>query len=234
MPDPIEQDQDDIVGRLQADSELALVAILEQRRGVAESDVQSAVSIGNKRAGGKRGLVLIVLMPELTPSEADAPGPEYTLRYGVQAIEHPILNRGTHGSGISAEAAMRRVRQLLHRFEREGRTLSFGGMEPVPVAEGMISYIANFTARDMDEPSNRVGLPLIDPEEGEAPLEVTITCGTPTAAIYTTTDGSYPSSANPAAVLYSGPFTVASACKLRAAAELAGLQQSNVAEAIFS
>jgi hypothetical protein len=52
--------------------------------------------------------------------------------------------------------------------------------------------------------------------------------------IWYTTDGSYPSSANAAAIQYSAPFAQATAATIRAAAEKVNLQQSNVRELTLS
>jgi hypothetical protein len=231
--DPLSRDQDDFFARLSLDSFFAEISVLEQRKGVTESDVEVALSTLNEKAG-KIGAVVIVLMPDLVPTEPDAPGPEYRVRSTVQVITQALFNESATGTQKSAEQIAQRVRQLLHRFGTGAGVFSFAGMEPIAQDAGKVSYGVTFTRLARDEDLPRCGTPLIDPDEGAAPQLVTLTCATAGASLYSTTDGSYPSSANDAATLYTAPFNVATACTLRVAAEKAGMQQSNVAEATFT
>lgn len=227
MSDQLEQDQDDIVARLMADEALASVAVIEQRTGVVESDVEGAIAVGNKRPGGtgKRGLVLVVLMPELTPDAIEVPGPRWTARLTVQVIEHPTLNRGTHGTGISAETAARRVRQILHQFANGcGATYAFESLEPAPVAPGLISYLVGFQRLGGDDALAKVATPRISADG----LTVTLTCATAGASILYSIDGTYPT------IPYTGPFTLDEAATVRAVGSKADTQQSDVAQKTIS
>lgn len=231
--DPIEQDQSDFAARLAADSYFSDITILEQRKGVTENDIEVALSVLNEKAT-KIGAVAIVLMPELLPSEPDAPGPEYRVRATVQAITAALFNDGDDGTGKSAEAIATRVRKLLHRFSGgHGSTWAFTGMEPIASVDGQVSYGVAFTRLARDEDLPKTALPLLDPDEGATPTNVTITHAT-ADSIYYTLDGSYPSSLNEEATLYAGPVAIAAAATLRAVAYRAGYQPSNVAEATYT
>jgi len=233
MIDDLYQEQLDLAGRLRADANFATIPVLVQRKGVTDSDIEIALSTLNT-AGGKIGLVIIVLMPELAPLTPDAPGPEYLVRPAIQVIEDPLLNLGADGTGISAEQTAQWIRQLIHYFAGRSGLYVCAGMEPVPRGDNRPSYGVRFSRRASDPSYQRCGLPLISPDSGAAPQTVTLTCATAGAALYYTVDGSYPSSANTAAHLYAAPFSVAAACTLRTAAEKSGLQQSGIAEATFT
>lgn len=229
MSDALELDQEDFFGRLLASPDLAEVKILLQRKGVIQSDIDTALAVLNDRGSGKIGACVIVLMPSLTPESPDVPGPLYKINMVVQVIEQPAFNLGATGTGLSAEQIAQHVRMLFQHFSNgHGGTYGFASMEPITVAEGQISYGVRFDRQAGDTAAPIVNMPAISATGAAAPATVTITCATAAAAIYYTTDGSYPSSANATATLYTAPFVQATAATIRAAAEKTGLQQSNV------
>lgn len=231
--DSLTRDQEDFYARLSADPLFSDVKVLEQRKGVVESDIEVALATLNEKSG-KLGAVAIVIMPDLVPSEKATAVPEYRVRAAVQVIAQAILNDGEDGTGKTAEILARRVRQLFHNFSGgHGGTFTFAGMEPIQRSPSEASYVATFTrlARDGDYP--RLGQPLITPDEGAAPQNVTLTAADG-AAIYYTLDGSYPWSGNDEATLYSAPVAVATAATLRAVAYKDGYQSSDVASADFT
>jgi hypothetical protein len=245
----IELDQDDIFARLQADPFFqAGVPVLEQRKGITESDIQVALGTVNQ-ANGRVGSVAIVLMPRMRGQDPNAPGPRYTVRYPIQVIDYPVLRRqaatGTPavgGTQQSAEEICDRIRQIIHLFNMgRGQTIAFDSLEPSAEPAGMVGYVLSFKRLGIDFPPVGCAAVGISPNSGgvnptlPGPQTVTLSCATAGAAIYYTIDGSYPSSLNPTAVLYSAPFSVPSGTTLRAAAELTGNQQSQViSQAVYS
>ena len=235
MSEPLIQDQEDIAGRLAADAYFADITVLIQRRGVTESDIEVALSVLNEKIG-KIGACAILAMPSIVPDNPDTPNPEYFIELGVQVITAAMFNENTAsgGTGKQAEEIAERVRQLIHRVPIGRSTYSFNRMEPVDRPEGQVSYGVIFRRRHGDVALQRCGIPLIEPDEGATPVEVTLSAQPGDAPIWYTLDDTYPSSANPNATLYTAPFTIAAAARLRAAAQKTGLQQSGVAEATFT
>lgn len=244
MNDALEQDQVDLYGRLLAAPALAEVKVLFQRKGVTDNDVLTALSVFNEGDTGKLGCCCIVLMPALTLSSrndggkpySEAPGPRYFIDLVVQVIEMPLISLGDGGVGLSAEQVAQFVRTIGHHFANGfGGTYTFAGMEPIPVSDGQVSYGVHFTRMAGDAHQPKVAAPSITSDSGgSAPGNVTITCATLGAAIWFTTDGSYPSGKNPAALEYSGPFVQATAATIRAAAEAADFQQSDIRQLTLS
>jgi hypothetical protein len=235
VSDVLEQDQEDFGARLEADSYFSDIPVLVQRLGVTESDINVALSTLNKK-DSKIGACVVVLMPELRTDDSEGPAPRYVVRPTIQVIEQPLTNLDNSGTGKSAEAIATRVRQLLHAFST-GRvgTFMFDGMQPIAVDAGKISYGVAFRRMGGDEVYSKVARPAIAPNSGATPVAaVTLTCATAGAAIYYTTDGSYPHAGNATATLYAAPFAINAACTLRVAATKANLQQSDVAQAIFT
>jgi hypothetical protein len=231
----LELDQEDITGRLEADSYfVSSTPVLQQRKGITEDDVQIAMQ--TVQPGTKCGTVVIVLMPKMIPEARDAAGPRYWVRYAVQVIDYPLYRRQTGiGTGVSAEAICDRVRQILHRFSPgRGQTIYFDGLEPVPVKEGQVSYVVYFRCLGADSPPTQCATCGISPASGAGPLTVTLTNSTSGASIYYTTDGSYPSAQNATATLYSAPFTAAAAALVRAVASKASYQDGNAAQVQYT
>jgi Chitobiase/beta-hexosaminidase C-terminal domain len=226
----LELDQLDIFARVQNDPFfVAGVPVLLELRGITERDIAQKIQTLNQQ-NGLVGSVAVVLMPTLLADSPNAPGPRYDTVYRVQVIDWPMVRRqSVGGTGISADELADRVRQILHRFTMgRGQTIYFAGQEPVNVPDGKISYSLRFKRQSQDLPPVAVASVGISPP-GPGPATATLTCATAGAAIWYTTDGSYPgsnSAACPTAKLYSGPFAVAAGTTLRAAAELTGFQQS--------
>lgn len=233
--DPLYQDQLDTFARLQADDFFSDVAVLLQRKGVTDSDIEVALSTLNTKSG-KMGALAVVLMPELTPDSSESAGARYKITLAVQVIEQPLFNEGSDGTGKSAERLAERVRQLLQQssFGR-GSTWSFAGMEPISQGDGKISYGVKFARLGGDPFGDRLPTPAIT-ATGSGPISITLVCADTVASLWYTLDGSYPWPGNPTAALFQ-PHTaveVAIACTLRAAVYRSGYQPSNIASAIIS
>lgn len=231
----LELDQDDMTARLTLDSFTGQTTVFSQRKGITENDIQTRLGALNQK-NGLVGLVLIVLMPTLSSDPSNTPAPMYFTRYSVQVIDWPALRRTATGVRISAETMAERVRQILHfsSFGR-GQSLFFDGMEPLAMQDpNQISYVVHFKKKGADTAVAKVNGVAISPLTGTAPQTLTMTCSTVGALIWYTVDGSYPSSLNPTAVQYTAPFSQATAATIRAAAELAGSQQGDPAQAILS
>lgn len=230
MTDPDYRIQLDIAARLEAAAFFADLPVLVQRKGVGDSDIATALQALNPK-GDKCGAVVIVLMPEFAPLTADAPGPEYLARYPIQVIETPFINLGEQGIGKSAELIASQVRQLLHYAAFDGsRVFTFASQAPADVEEGSISYLVKFQRRAIDEAEDKVPEPELS-AAGEGPVVITASTVSAAAALWYTTDGSYPWSGNAAATLYAEPVTLSASCTFRCVAYLDGYQASNVATA---
>lgn len=236
MSDPILRDQEDILYRLLGDSYFADITVEKQRDGVIAADITKKLSVFNAK-GGKVGVYVLVLMPDLAPPSGreGAPGPEYIVRPGVQIWESPTINLGSQGTGKSAEAIATRVRQLLHLFDPGARsTYTFASMEPAEAPKGQLSYVVTIARSARDERLPKVATPTITLAGALPAVTVTLACATGGASIYYTTDGTPPSSANAAATPYTAPFVRAAAGEIRAAAELSGYAASNGASETIS
>jgi hypothetical protein len=227
---PQKRSQGDFAARAEADAYFADITVLEQNKGIVEDDILQALGTLNEK-DDKIGACVVVLMPELVPTTADAPGPEYKVRATLQVIVSPLLNESANGTGKSAEQISSKLRQLFHRYNGGYGTWSFAGVEPID-RPGDVSYGVVFTRLGRDGDYIKLATPLLDPEEG-LPATVTITHPMVGAAIWFTTDGSYPHPDNEAATLYSAPIDIAEATTLRAAAYKDGYQGSNVASANY-
>lgn len=227
--DSLEQDQTDFHARIDVDSFFAEITALLQRKGVTESDIETALSVLNEKVG-KIGACVIVLKPVLVASTPDAPGPEYFVEITVQAITQPMFNDdATTGTLKTTEAIAQRLRVVGHRF----KGYSFAAQQTEEVAEGKDSYSVSFRRLTRDDDA-RCGKPLFEPDSGAGSQEITLTTATAGASIYYTTDGSYPSADNPEAGLYAAPITPGVGNRLRAVAYKTGLIASDITEVLYT
>lgn len=221
-PDILAQEQSDFAGRLAADPFFADIVVLEEQRGVTEADIEQSLSTLNSQ-GGKMGALAIVLVPTLRAKNPNVPTPEYDLTTTVQVIDQPLFNLGADGTGKTVSQLALRSRQLLHQFRPQpNSTYTFDGQDPIAVDPGKNSLGVRFTRQGADPLLPRVATPKFSATAATAPATITITCATAGAAIWYTTNGSYPAPLNPAATLYDQPLALSAPTSLRAVALLAG------------
>jgi hypothetical protein len=231
--DPILQDQADLHALINADATFAEVTVLLENKGDIESDVLQGIATLNEKAG-KLGAIAVVLEPEEVPTDPETPNPELRVRLFVQVLEDQIFNTGATGTGKSAFALARRVRQIGHRRSFGRGVWYWVGTTPAPQdSPTRRSRLVTFERRDAEQRATKLGAPLIDPESGATPQNVTLT-PPDGAAIWYTLDGSTPIPNGPTAVLYEAPIAIAAACTLRCAAYLDGAEPSNIAEATYT
>lgn len=221
---------------LLADEFLASMSVIVERDSDIEAEIDEALSTLNKR-GGKIGLCAIVMMPGAESPYPNSTGPELSVLLNVQVIEDKTFNSGAGGTQIPAEQAALYILHLLHHWQPLAAVPSFlaADQQAALTATGQKDDILSYAVQW------RMVLSLPRPERTEQPLialagalpsvTATITSATAGADIYTTTDGSFPSPANPAAALYTAPLTLTEACTLAAAAYKTNLLGSSVAGA---
>jgi hypothetical protein len=187
---------------------------------------------------GKGGAAVTFLMPTGDTDKPNISGPQMKFTYTARVQEHPVLNWGARGTQISAEEIALHTLQLFHLCMLNGRNCLAADPQTLTPAEkdGLLVYDVRLLQQGGLTPPGKCALPIIAPRIGTGATEITITCATAGAAIYYTTDGSYPFAENDEATLYNAPFALGAAapCTLRVAAQKAGLQQSDVAEGYYT
>jgi hypothetical protein len=225
--------QDDFVGRHEAAAYFSDVAIIALKAEVPVAELAKQKGVLHGRAG-KVGACVLVRKPVLDVVDPNVPGPRCAVVQQMIILEHPTINAQSNGTGKSAEQLAIASLRLCHHWVPYGVSQVFVGERDAILPDdgfpGLSAYVVTLTSFIGLVPSVRVQRPTIDFSVGAAPATVTLACGTVGAAIWYTTDESYPSSVNPAATLYSVPFVQATAATIRAAGELAGHDQGDVAQ----
>lgn len=225
--------QTDAEARLIADPYFADVAIILQRKGVTEKEIQQRLSVRNARSG-KIGACVLVLIPGADVVDPNLPGPRLGLVQSFVVLVHPTINDGDLGTGKDPEDIAEKLLQLFHHARLSGGAVLTGGANaivPNDSFDGLIGQQVNLNTFGGPAAPSKVGTPTIAADNSNtSPCTVTMACGTVGAVIWYTTDGSYPSSENPLALVYSAPFTQPTGATIRAAAQLSGSQQSDVAQ----
>jgi len=234
---PLERQLLDLQARLEADPYFVDIPVFVLRPRAQEGAAQIQTRIdqalsGLTKKGGKTGAAVTLLMPTGDTDKPNVPGPQLRFVYTARVQEIIAVNFGPQGTQKSAEEIALAVLQLCHLCQLNGANVLFADpatLTPSLDADPKLTYDVRLAAQGGLPKPAKVALPIISVSAGTA----TVTCGTAGAAIYTTTDDSYPSPLNPAASLYTAPF-VPGPCTVRATAFLAPLQQSDCHQAQVS
>jgi hypothetical protein len=221
--DPYTQFQRDIAGRLAADPFFATIPIVAEDQGVTEQEVEQALAAGTLVKGGKAGAAVIVFQSEEETQDPDVEGPRELATVRVRCLETPRINRSAAGTALPAQAIAQRVKTLCHLWLRAGVDVTVRGAGRYADQRGVIGKdVILRTVIDQTAPARTPTASIA----GSA-AAVTLSCGAGSAAIYYTTDGTFP---GPGASLYTGHFAVAGGTLVRAAAYLAGSTGSDITQ----
>jgi hypothetical protein len=196
------------------------------------ADISDAINT----ALAKLGVCVIVITPT-----ANSAFPNYLVPYfdniaiKCRVCENVILNRSSSGTNKWASDVAEMVAVTLHQFEPLGVSECIYLTQPsITIANPganhvgkILCYDVNFkTAGGFDYTINQVATPVIA-FSGDT---LTITCSTPGAGLFYTTDGSPPNPGNANALVWSAPISVTSGQLIRTTAWLAGQLTSKEAK----
>jgi hypothetical protein len=238
--DIIEQLPGELAARLQCDPFFADIAVVVAEKGnvAAEFARQQAVI---QETSGKRGIAVIVLQIVANDFSSNLQFGPMILKPAFQVVENVELNNDGNGTKKSARKVARKIRDVIKNCNLMGLVQDMKSATPCiePVDLGNESYVAHQVNFECLEVSNevltQVQLPVIAAAGAPSAPQFTISCPTLGAAIWFTTDDSFPFNGdkdtypNSTAQLYSGPVNLAAgATVVRAAAYLDGSIASGV------
>lgn len=232
------QFQADVIAKLKSEALLQYVNVAGLRT------LQLANEVDAKRVwlaarNGKSGAGILVGMPSLEHSVPNVPGPERKMLLPVSVFSQPSINNlASTGTLLDAEIILDYVEALLARLMIDGLGIIYCD-SAIPNLEsegGTIRYDAIYVAEVARDVIVQVPMPALT----EAPaLTVTLTnhASTPDAAIYYTTDGTFPQrdpvtgNAAGTTTRYNIPFAVAAGTFVRWAAYKTNYAGSDVGHA---
>jgi hypothetical protein len=230
---PLERDQADFFGRLNADAffaDIGLYLFRPRANLAATAIVQGIEGALNCFAlkGGKGGAAVTVLMPTGDSPDGNVGGPELEERITVRVQELPLTNMGAQGTLKSAESIALEVLRLLHHFRSGGQTWYADNQALTPNLEfaPKVTYDVTFRRKLALSTRAKSTAPLLTPG-GDYIVVIQAAAG---AAIYYTVDGSYPAPGAAGSTLYSGPVNLLPPATLRAVAYETGKAASNVVQ----
>ena len=224
--------QDDVYQMLLQVPSLATASVLTDDVGDLEN--AAARALQNLSPGGKCGLAVVVMLPEIVSGDKNLPGPLMMGRVEIQIVEQVLLNRdAARGTLVRSSTAALRVLAALHHAVL-GDALLYAEADPVkplPVKAGHVSHVVRLHCR-----LDGIAIPPKCTDIGAtiSGSTLTLTCASAGAAIWYTEEGSYPTPGNAGASLYAAPLTVGPGATIRAAAYLANYNPGNVLELSIS
>jgi len=185
----LDQLQEDIAGRMQADAFFSDIPVLVMQKGMIESDIENALLTFNEKSG-KRGTVAVVMPLAVETPDDDAHAVRMVLLPIVTIYETPQFNRDTEsgGTGKKLYQVVLRVLRLFHKWN-PGTAGTFSMAKRAAVAfdapAGSNGINCFFRSRaDLDKAAKVQPVKIT----GDASA-VTLTCNTAGASIYYTLDG---------------------------------------------
>lgn len=190
----------DLAARLRADDYFADIPVVIWEEGNIAQVAEARQGVLTTKPGGKRGIAVIVLQVVGDDEQRNIQFGPMTLRPAFQVVELVELNRDPNGTGKSARKVARRIRDVMKNTGIVGLVTDFKPDKPciAPINLGkdfgtqVKAYQVNFSCLEkFDENLQQVAIPIFT-SLAPAQLAVQITCATPGADIWYTTDDSYP------------------------------------------
>ena len=228
--------QQDMCDKLNSEAAFEYLAVATLRRHVIRSEMERRVAHLTAK-NGRKGCGLTVRMPSIQGIQPNVAPAQGEVVVAVDAVEIPEINFNPGGTEVTAEEAARAARAALHQFAIEGKILLYQdekAMEPLAGLEkefpGCLGYRVLLRGRMSEAAAGKCALPGI-----AAPGQtVSFSTAEEGAAIYYTTDGSFPGPGNEAARIYGGPFAVSAGTVVRWAGYAAGFHGSDAGEAMVT
>lgn len=141
--------QADVLGVLQNTPALALANLLADNEGDIEARVVKALSTLTP-TGGKNGLAVVVLLPEVVESDRNLPGPPLTVKVEIRVLENVLFNRAAATGTLmrSSQAALTVLSAL--QLRHLGHSLLVAEKDPltpVEVKKGHVSHAVTLYAK---------------------------------------------------------------------------------------
>ena len=253
MFDPV-QAHFDLADRLAHDSYFAQIPVVTEYPRVQAPGAFAVNKIEQLTAVLRgKGAGFLVMLPHLSTSSerTNSPGPTMTVKFSGLAFTNEIIISSSQGLQIRTTGIIDRARKLWHQFTalRSYNTLGIVDIAPERM-QGVPKELADDLRQmgfyawgleavcllSLDREAQSV-MPSITPSKGSVSQTVTL-AGTYGAAIWYTTDGTYPGAANGLqaanGTLYTTPITITSPCTIRAVAYEANKLASDLNAAEFT
>jgi hypothetical protein len=201
----------------------AHITVLTEQIGDIINQMEMALGSATS-TGGKAGAFVCVMTPAANVNFPDVGGPFFSeINVSVQVtVNVPVAEDANIGVLVTALEICEQVCAALHQFYPAAANAPLVGKSPtVHIAnreDNIVTYLCEFkTMGGIRTVPPQVALPVLVSDVGGV---VTLSCATPGAAMFYTTDGSNASPRN--GTFYTAPFTPGAPLTLKVRAWLAG------------
>ena len=219
----------EVAARLNSDDYFADIPVAVADEGNVKQEIARKMALLTAKTRTK-GVGVVVLQVVASDEYAGLQFGPMTLMPSVQVVEQVEINQGPNGTKKSARQVARRIRDVLKGTGFVGLVKDFRAESPCifpvnlkeDIGDNVRAYQVDFRCIEAStEVPQQVQMPAF---VSQAPTNaVALVSATNGAAIYYTTDNSYPWAGNAAATLYAGPVTIpAGGVTIRACAYLSG------------
>ncbi len=196
----------------EADPYFADIEIISERLKDIDSKLEQTLSIIG-------GLAIVLVTPTLGKVLANVPGANFEQ---ITIVGRVLENLNLNDTGKEALDVAIYMHALWSQLKPDQLTATLKPLEPSIRLGNDPKYLA-YDVAFSTEGGTRIEIPqLAAPDLANDAGEITITHGTPGAAIFRTLNGTPPVPRNPAAQLVQAPFTPGAGVAIRARAWLAG------------
>ena len=230
--------RDDLASRYQADSWFDDIAVLSEKLGDVDSEIDKVVNTAGVTKTGKAGLCVVVETPLLLPP-GNANMTESQAAVHVIVLEDPVNNMRNAGTKIPAARVCKRLLELTRHYRPDpwGALYWLAAHSKIQSDLAPVAYDLEFRIHLRESAYNRCQQVVLTQAGADYPYTVTMTCGDALAAIWYTFDNSFPreygEDETEESFLYSEAITIHEPCTLRAAAQRIEYLPSNVAALTF-
>jgi hypothetical protein len=240
--------QQDVCDKINSESAFGKIWCGTFRAMVTAQEIEKRMPYLMGGPDGSVGCGILVMMPTERGLFPNVSPPQTDDQLTLWVVENPEMNFDAGGAMVECERVARMVRQCLHQFGIEGLLMLYQeDMAIVPIADihrvypGCCGYQVQLRGRMSETVVPKCVLPSLTEVSGTITLSTTDVG----AAIWYSTDGSFPGPGRAAvlapggrhgagALLYSAPFTVASGTVVRWAAYLANYYGSDCGHATIT
>lgn len=215
--------QQDIRYRLLGDSYFDDIPVITETMADADVQVEKALALGSVTKGNVCGACVLVMPSTANAERWNTTRAVLNTSMIVRVLENVGINQKTEiGTGKAASSISERILKVLYGYQYSPTSILLPDSPCIAAVDDALAPVA-YEVRLRCElvigsEDTKVLMPTATGADESGNYYVTLACSTSDAAIYYTTDDTYPAPDNDTAIVYSAKFTATNGDTIRACA----------------